>query len=132
MRLHVNFSVPSSFLRRKDTVIPQECPRSIPALGPGGPGLAEEAQDDVCASCRHEKYPLVISGKFVFKPYKTSEPETKLVHHLGMIAGGTGKRELGASSRVNPETSLTLESWSWKRRWKRFFPWLFEMGIQNQ
>uniref|UniRef100_A0A4W2EKJ3 NADH-cytochrome b5 reductase n=1 Tax=Bos indicus x Bos taurus TaxID=30522 RepID=A0A4W2EKJ3_BOBOX len=30
------------------------------------------------------------SGKFVFKPYKTSEPETKLVHHLGMIAGGTG------------------------------------------
>uniref|UniRef100_A0A8C6E3M0 NADH-cytochrome b5 reductase n=1 Tax=Moschus moschiferus TaxID=68415 RepID=A0A8C6E3M0_MOSMO len=28
--------------------------------------------------------------KFVFKPYKTSEPETKLVHHLGMIAGGTG------------------------------------------
>ncbi|XP_040113566.1 NADH-cytochrome b5 reductase 2 [Oryx dammah] len=30
------------------------------------------------------------SGKFVFKPYKTSEPETKLVRHLGMIAGGTG------------------------------------------
>ncbi|XFG07755.1 PREDICTED: NADH-cytochrome b5 reductase 2 isoform X2 [Capra hircus] len=30
------------------------------------------------------------SGKFVFKPYKTSEPETKLVHQLGMIAGGTG------------------------------------------
>nr|XP_020752628.1 NADH-cytochrome b5 reductase 2 isoform X2 [Odocoileus virginianus texanus] len=30
------------------------------------------------------------SGKFVFKPYKTSESETKLVHHLGMIAGGTG------------------------------------------
>ena len=49
-------------------------------------------------SCRHQKYPLVISGKFVFKPYKTSEPETKLVHHLGMIAGGTGKRLLGASS----------------------------------
>lgn len=78
-------------------VTPQECPSSIPSLGPGGPGLAEEAHD-VRASCRHEKYPLVISGKFEFKPYKTSEPETKLVHQLGMIAGGTGKGLLGASS----------------------------------
>ncbi|XP_057551458.1 NADH-cytochrome b5 reductase 2 [Hippopotamus amphibius kiboko] len=30
------------------------------------------------------------SGKFAFKPYRTSELENKLVHHLGMIAGGTG------------------------------------------
>ncbi|XP_029063047.1 NADH-cytochrome b5 reductase 3 [Monodon monoceros] len=30
------------------------------------------------------------SGKFAFKPYKTSELDNKLVHHLGMIAGGTG------------------------------------------
>ncbi|XP_031537132.1 NADH-cytochrome b5 reductase 2 isoform X1 [Vicugna pacos] len=30
------------------------------------------------------------SGKFAIKPYKMSEPENKLVHHLGMIAGGTG------------------------------------------
>nr|XP_017498140.2 NADH-cytochrome b5 reductase 2 [Manis javanica]XP_017498141.2 NADH-cytochrome b5 reductase 2 [Manis javanica]XP_036882249.1 NADH-cytochrome b5 reductase 2 [Manis javanica] len=29
-------------------------------------------------------------GKFSIKLYKTSEPEEKLVHHLGMIAGGTG------------------------------------------
>lgn len=83
-------------------VTPQECPSSIPALGPGGPGLAEEAQDDVHASCRHEKYPLVISGKFVFKPYKTSEPETKLVHQLGMIAGGTGKRLRGLHPQGEP------------------------------
>ncbi|TEA40506.1 hypothetical protein DBR06_SOUSAS15710042, partial [Sousa chinensis] len=30
------------------------------------------------------------SGNFAFKPYKTSERENKLVHHLGMIAGATG------------------------------------------
>uniref|UniRef100_A0A8C0QDL3 NADH-cytochrome b5 reductase 2 n=1 Tax=Canis lupus familiaris TaxID=9615 RepID=A0A8C0QDL3_CANLF len=29
-------------------------------------------------------------GNFSIKPYKTSEPEKKLVSHLGMIAGGTG------------------------------------------
>ncbi|XP_004418443.2 PREDICTED: NADH-cytochrome b5 reductase 2 isoform X1 [Ceratotherium simum simum] len=29
-------------------------------------------------------------GKFSIKPHKTSEPEKKLAHHLGMIAGGTG------------------------------------------
>ncbi|XP_019311744.2 NADH-cytochrome b5 reductase 2 [Panthera pardus] len=29
-------------------------------------------------------------GKFSIKPHKTSEPEEKVVSHLGMIAGGTG------------------------------------------
>ncbi|XP_040312935.1 NADH-cytochrome b5 reductase 2 [Herpailurus yagouaroundi] len=29
-------------------------------------------------------------GKFSIKPYKTSDPEEKVVSHLGMIAGGTG------------------------------------------
>ncbi|XP_045340339.1 NADH-cytochrome b5 reductase 2 [Leopardus geoffroyi] len=29
-------------------------------------------------------------GKFSIKPYKTSDPEAKVVSHLGMIAGGTG------------------------------------------
>lgn len=44
----------------------------------------------------------VFSGKFSTKAYKMSEPEEKLVHQLGMIAGGTGKRLPGASSVGEP------------------------------
>lgn len=34
---------------------------------------------------------FVFLGTLLIKTDKTSEPEKKLVHHLGMIAGGTGK-----------------------------------------
>lgn len=101
MRLHVNFSVclpPSS--GEKIQLFPKNAPAVFPlwALVDQGWLRGPKMMFVHVKSCRHQKYPLVISGKFVFKPYKTSEPETKLVHHLGMIAGGTGKRLLGASS----------------------------------
>jgi hypothetical protein len=38
-------------------------------------------------------------GRLAIKTHKTSESENKLVYHLGMFAGGTGKRLLWASSR---------------------------------
>uniref|UniRef100_H0UYI3 NADH-cytochrome b5 reductase n=1 Tax=Cavia porcellus TaxID=10141 RepID=H0UYI3_CAVPO len=33
---------------------------------------------------------FVLLGRLAIKPYKMSQPEKKLVRHLGMIAGGTG------------------------------------------
>lgn len=44
----------------------------------------------------------VFSGKFSTKAYKMSEPKEKLVHQLGMIAGGTGKTLPGALSIGEP------------------------------
>lgn len=44
-------------------------------------------------------------GYLTVKTDKTSEPERKQVHHLGMIAGGTGKKFLDSS-----KTILTWES----------------------
>lgn len=41
-------------------------------------------------------------GNFSIKAYKTSEPEKKLVSHLGMIAGGTGERLLGLHPQGGP------------------------------
>lgn len=58
-------------------------------------------------------------GNFSIKPYKTSEPEKKLVSHLGMIAGGTGKRLLGLCPQGGPlelRSHLILEE---------ILPWLF-------
>lgn len=52
----------------------------------------------------------MFAGKFSVKAYKTSKPEEKRASHLGMIAGGTGKRLLRASSQVSPEPLLTWES----------------------
>lgn len=41
-------------------------------------------------------------GNFSIKAYKTSEPERKLVSHLGMIAGGTGERLPGLHPQGGP------------------------------
>lgn len=49
-------------------------------------------------SCRSQSGPLFL-GHFSIKAYKTSEPEKKLVSHLGMIAGGTGEWLLGLHPR---------------------------------
>lgn len=39
-------------------------------------------------------------GSLIVKVDEMSEPENRLFHHLGMIAGGTGKRFLGSSKTI--------------------------------
>nr|XP_038941103.1 NADH-cytochrome b5 reductase 2 isoform X3 [Rattus norvegicus]XP_038941107.1 NADH-cytochrome b5 reductase 2 isoform X3 [Rattus norvegicus] len=45
-------------------------------------------------------------GTLLIKTDKTSEPEKKLVHHLGMIAGGTGFEETKGKNGITPMLQL--------------------------